>query len=330
MATLLDRLREQLGDADESAYGRVLRVLAAAIPVHRNVELTAEVVRAAVAGDVALVVTLLVSEEELEPGELEALAEADALDDGSRVRPCDRAPGPWTRLSCSAYTTRRAAAEEPALVDPGFEHSHAPVQPANFRLDPFDARFEVAESTLHPLEAGVDLPFKGSELAFEGVEFAFEGVEFAFEAIETACDADRKHVEEMQNFLLRIVVGHRDSIRVYGGFSGLRREFDARAPHSRMNIRRSQGDGARRVDRLFATSSRGGKGAGNRYAQIDGAERQVFLGRKELTAGQDADGRARMRQAVREDLGDGTDDVLALHRRETARPAGPTHPRGAR
>ncbi len=50
MATLLDRLREQLGDADESAYVRALRVLAAAIPVDRNVELTAEVVRAAVAG----------------------------------------------------------------------------------------------------------------------------------------------------------------------------------------------------------------------------------------------------------------------------------------
>ena len=85
MATLLDRLHEELGDADESAYGRALRVLAAAIPVDRNVELTAEVVRAAVAGDVALVATLLAPEEELEPGEFEALAEADALDDGSRV-----------------------------------------------------------------------------------------------------------------------------------------------------------------------------------------------------------------------------------------------------
>jgi hypothetical protein len=85
MATLSDRLHEQLGNADESAYGRALKVLAAAIPVDRNVELTEEVIRAAVAGDVALVVTLLAPEEELEPGELEALAEADALDDGSRV-----------------------------------------------------------------------------------------------------------------------------------------------------------------------------------------------------------------------------------------------------
>jgi len=85
MATVLDRLHEQLGEADESVYGRALRTLAAALPVDRQVELTEEVVRAAAAGDVALVMTLLAPEEGPEPGELDALAEADAKDDGSRV-----------------------------------------------------------------------------------------------------------------------------------------------------------------------------------------------------------------------------------------------------
>jgi hypothetical protein len=62
-----------------------LRTLAAALPVDRQVELTEEVIRAAATGDVALVVTLLAPEEKPEPGEVEAIAEADAKDDGSRV-----------------------------------------------------------------------------------------------------------------------------------------------------------------------------------------------------------------------------------------------------
>jgi hypothetical protein len=85
MATVLDRLHDQLGEADESAYDRALRVLAAALPLDRQVELTEEIVRAAAAGDVFLISTLLAPEEDPEPGESEALAEADAMDDGSRV-----------------------------------------------------------------------------------------------------------------------------------------------------------------------------------------------------------------------------------------------------
>jgi hypothetical protein len=85
MATVLERLHDQLGDADETTYGRALRALAAALPVDRRVELTDEVIRAAATGDIALVVTLLAPDAEPEPGELEELAEADALDDGSRV-----------------------------------------------------------------------------------------------------------------------------------------------------------------------------------------------------------------------------------------------------
>ena len=47
MATVLERLHARLGDADESVYGRALRVLAAALPIDRRVELTDEMIRAA-------------------------------------------------------------------------------------------------------------------------------------------------------------------------------------------------------------------------------------------------------------------------------------------
>jgi hypothetical protein len=90
MATVLERLHARLGDADESVYGRALRVLAAALPIDRRVELTDEMIRAAANGDVALLVTLLAPEVPAEPDELEALAELE-LEPDRRLLSADEA-----------------------------------------------------------------------------------------------------------------------------------------------------------------------------------------------------------------------------------------------
>ncbi|MGH7729048.1 MAG: hypothetical protein ACREM2_09675 [Vulcanimicrobiaceae bacterium] len=78
MATVLERLGEQLGSgADDSAYGRALRTLAAALPTDRRVEVTDEVIRAAATGDVVLLRCLLAPEEPATKAELVELRELD-------------------------------------------------------------------------------------------------------------------------------------------------------------------------------------------------------------------------------------------------------------
>jgi hypothetical protein len=124
-----------------------------------------------------------------------------------------------------------------SLVNPRFERGHVPVQSANFRLDAFEtrfdafkarfdafkarfdalnARFKVAESTVHSIETGSHFRFERTDLGFKGTELAFERVELSLEALEALRDPDGKYVEEMQDFLLRIVVAHCcRSIRAY-------------------------------------------------------------------------------------------------------------------
>lgn len=57
--------------------------MAATLPVGRTIRITPEVIEAATAGDVALLITLFAAEVQPDEAELAALQEAD--DDGSRV-----------------------------------------------------------------------------------------------------------------------------------------------------------------------------------------------------------------------------------------------------
>jgi hypothetical protein len=80
--TVIDRLRS--AGAPEAEAQRAASAIGALLPVNRAVLVTDEVLAAARAGDVALVVTLLAEEVDPEPGELEILAAAHAEDDGTR------------------------------------------------------------------------------------------------------------------------------------------------------------------------------------------------------------------------------------------------------
>lgn len=80
--TVLDALRERSSEAERN---RATDALLAAMPVDRPVAITSEVLEAAFAGDVALLVTLFAEEVDPEPGELEELREAERADDGSRA-----------------------------------------------------------------------------------------------------------------------------------------------------------------------------------------------------------------------------------------------------
>jgi len=80
--TLLDALRERSHENDPR---RAIDALVAAMPVGRAVEITPEVIEAAETGNIALLVSLFAEEDEPEPDELEMLADAARLDDGSRA-----------------------------------------------------------------------------------------------------------------------------------------------------------------------------------------------------------------------------------------------------
>jgi hypothetical protein len=93
--SVLDALRECVQQAQTVAdkaerssevdLRRAIDALIAAMPADRAVKITPEVVDAAVAGDVALLGTLLAPEVEADEIDLAALRDADAADDGSRV-----------------------------------------------------------------------------------------------------------------------------------------------------------------------------------------------------------------------------------------------------
>lgn len=74
LVTLLDALRERSSEAD---LRRAIDALLQAMPVGRRVEITPEVLEAAAAGDVALLVTLFAEEIEPNEDELVALRELD-------------------------------------------------------------------------------------------------------------------------------------------------------------------------------------------------------------------------------------------------------------
>jgi hypothetical protein len=80
--TVIDRLRSA-GIREEDAQ-RAATTIAAVLPVDRNVRVTADVLDAARAGDVALVSMLLAEEVHAEPDELAALEAADRENDGTR------------------------------------------------------------------------------------------------------------------------------------------------------------------------------------------------------------------------------------------------------
>jgi hypothetical protein len=80
--TVIDRLRS--AGAPEAEAQRAASAIGALLPVDRDVRITDEVLDAARAGNVALVVMLLAEEEDPEPGEIEILEAARREDDGTR------------------------------------------------------------------------------------------------------------------------------------------------------------------------------------------------------------------------------------------------------
>jgi hypothetical protein len=81
--TVLERLRSTGAPEDEAQ--RAASAIGALLPVDRGVLVTDEVLDAARAGDLALVVMLLAEEVEPEPDEIAALENADREDDGTRL-----------------------------------------------------------------------------------------------------------------------------------------------------------------------------------------------------------------------------------------------------
>jgi hypothetical protein len=81
--TVLERLRSTGAPEDEAQ--RAASAIGALLPVDRGVLVTDEVLDAARAGDLALVVMLLAEEVEPEPDEIAALENADREDDGNRL-----------------------------------------------------------------------------------------------------------------------------------------------------------------------------------------------------------------------------------------------------
>ena len=77
--TVLERLRSTGAPEDEAQ--RAASAIGALLPVDRGVLVTDEVLDAARAGDLALVVMLLAEEVEPEPDEIAALENADREDD---------------------------------------------------------------------------------------------------------------------------------------------------------------------------------------------------------------------------------------------------------
>ncbi len=81
--TVLERLRSAGAPEDEAQ--RAASAIGGLLPVDRGVLVTDEVLDAARAGDLALVVMLLAEEVEPEPDEIAALENADREDDGNRL-----------------------------------------------------------------------------------------------------------------------------------------------------------------------------------------------------------------------------------------------------
>lgn len=81
--TVLERLRSTGAPEDEAQ--RAASAIGALLPVDRGVLVTDEILDAARAGDLALVVMLLAEEVEPEPDEVAALENADREDDGTRL-----------------------------------------------------------------------------------------------------------------------------------------------------------------------------------------------------------------------------------------------------
>jgi hypothetical protein len=81
--TVLERLRSTGAPEDEAQ--RAASAIGALLPVDRGVLVTDEVLDAARAGDLALVVMLLAEEVEPEPDEIAKLEDADREDDGNRL-----------------------------------------------------------------------------------------------------------------------------------------------------------------------------------------------------------------------------------------------------
>ncbi len=82
VVTVIDRLRS--AGTPEAEAQKAASAIGALLPVDRDVRITDEMLAAARAGNVALVVMLLAEEEEPELGEIEILAAAKLEDDGTR------------------------------------------------------------------------------------------------------------------------------------------------------------------------------------------------------------------------------------------------------
>jgi hypothetical protein len=80
--TVIDRLRS--AGTPEAEAQKAASAIGALLPVNRDVRITDEVLNAARAGNVALVVMLLAEEEAPELGEIEILEAAKREDDGTR------------------------------------------------------------------------------------------------------------------------------------------------------------------------------------------------------------------------------------------------------
>jgi hypothetical protein len=80
--TVIERLRSAGAQEDEAQ--RAAAVIAAVLPVDRNVRVTEEILDAARAGDIALVSMLLAEEVDAEPDEVAALEAADRENDDAR------------------------------------------------------------------------------------------------------------------------------------------------------------------------------------------------------------------------------------------------------
>jgi hypothetical protein len=80
-------VRDSLAHSPTTDLPLVADALAATLPVGRTIKITPEVIEAATAGDVALLVTLFAAEVQPDEAELAALQEGD--NDGSRASIAD-------------------------------------------------------------------------------------------------------------------------------------------------------------------------------------------------------------------------------------------------